>query len=177
MKLDLMRRHTARPPSRTRRLRRTLTARLMALSLLPLLVSYGVPVSTALAQPMRQPQEAPPPSQDLGGQSGPGQSGPGQSGPIIRSIEFQGNSMLPDETLRYYLGLETGQALDEDKLNESIRELWDRSLVDDIQVATTPAADGVNLVITIKERPILRSISYEGLKRISKTDIQDKLST
>src|SRR6185436_17499781 len=73
--------------------------------------------------------------------------------------------------------LETGQALDEDKLNESLRDLWNRSLVDDIQVATTPAADGVNLVITIKERPILRSISYEGLKRVSKTDIQDKLAT
>src|SRR5215213_426937 len=91
--------------------------------------------------------------------------------------------LLPGETLRYYLGLETGQPFDENQLNENIRELWNRSLLDDLQVEATPAAPsssgetGVNLVITIKERPVLRSISYEGLKRIAKTDIQDKLAT
>jgi outer membrane protein insertion porin family len=144
-------------------LTRRLPARLMAVALLPLLISGGVPISTASAQPMRNPQP-----QDISG----------QSGRTIREIQFQGNEMLADETLRYYLGLEPGQPLDEDQLNENIRELWNRSLIDDIRVETNPAADGgVNLVIVIKERPVLRSISYEGLKRISKTDIQDKLST
>jgi outer membrane protein insertion porin family len=147
-------------------LTRRLPARLMAVALLPLLISGGVPIS---AQPMRNPQAQPQrPSQDTAG----------QSGRTIREIQFQGNEMLADETLRYYLGLEAGQPLDEDQLNENIRELWNRSLIDDIQVDTNATADGgVNLVITIKERPMLRSISYEGLKRISKTDIQDKLST
>ena len=40
-----------------------------------------------------------------------------------------------------------------------------------------PTAAGVRLVITVVERPVLRSIDYEGLKRISKTDLQDKLTT
>ena len=40
-----------------------------------------------------------------------------------------------------------------------------------------PTAAGVRLVITVAERPVLRSIDYEGLKRISKTDLQDKLTT
>jgi outer membrane protein insertion porin family len=173
MKLDLTRRHIARPGG-ARRPRRPLIARLMAVALLPLMISGGVPVSPASAQPMRDAQPfQPPPSQDTAG----------QSGRTIREIQFQGNEMLADETLRYYLGLEAGQPLDEDQLNENIRELWNRSLIDDIRVDTnaTPSSssdpNGVNLVITIKERPMLRSISYEGLKRISKTDIQDKLST
>ena len=171
MKLDLTRRHeTARRPAGDRPLRRTPLARLLVVVLLPLLMTGGVPIvqiSPASAQPLRDPQPAQP-SQDTSG----------QSGRTIRDIQFRGNEMLPDETLRYYLGLETGQPFDEDKLNENIRELWNRSLIDDIQVETNPTADGgVNLVITIKERPILRSISYEGLKRISKTDIQDKLAT
>jgi len=38
-------------------------------------------------------------------------------------------------------------------------------------------ADGVKLTITVQERPILKSIDYEGLKRLSKTDVQDKIST
>lgn len=165
MKLDLLRRHTAGLPGGSRRLRRTLLARLTAVALLPLLLSGGVPMATLSAQPFQTP--------DLSG----------QSGRTIRDVKFQGNSMLPDETLRYYLGLEAGQPLDEDQLNENIRELWSRSLIDDLQVEATPTEPsssgeiGVNLVITIKERPVLRSISYEGLKRIAKTDIQDKLAT
>jgi len=160
MKLDLLRRHIAGLPGGSRRFRRTLLARLTAVALLPLLLSGGVPMATLSAQPFQTPALS------------------GQSGRTIGDIKFQGNSMLPDETLRYYLGLETGQTLDEDQLNENIRELWSRSLIDDLQVEATPAADNtVNLVITIRERPVLRSISYEGLKRVAKTDIQDKLAT
>ena len=188
MKLDLTRRHTARRPAGAHRLRRTLLARLLVVALLPLLVTGGMPLAPAAAQPMKQPQPMrnpePPSPQPAPGSPAPPASptspdmAVGQSGRIIREIRFQGNEMLPDETLGYYLGLEAGQPLDEDELNQNIRELWDRSLIDDIQVEATPTADGgVDVVITIKERPILRSISYEGLKRVAKTDIQDKLST
>ena len=175
MKLDL-RYEAARRPARARRLQRTLFARLLVVALLPLLVTGGVPSAPAWAQPMRDPQATP-------SQAAPPGPAAASAGPTIRDIKFQGNEMLPDETLRYYLGLETGQPLDEDKLNANILELWNRFLIDDIQVETTPTESslpgetGVNLVITIKERPILRSISYEGLKRVAKTDIQDKLAT
>ncbi len=99
------------------------------------------------------------------------------SGRTIEAIEFRGLKALPEDTLRYYLGIEPGQALDEETLNRNIKQLWDRGLVDDVAVESIPTASGVRLVITVQERPILRSIEYEGLKRISKTDLQDKLTT
>src|SRR5258708_17879721 len=55
--------------------------------------------------------------------------------------------------------------------------MWERGLVDEVKVDYTPVAGGVKLTITVQERPILRSIDYEGLKRLSKTDVQDKIST
>ena len=102
---------------------------------------------------------------------------PGASGRKIAALEFKGLHTLSEETLLYYLGLEIGQTLDEDRLNQSIKSLWDRNLVDDIKVETTPVAGGVKLTITVQERPILKSIDYEGLKRLSKTDVQDKIAT
>ncbi|HSF44187.1 MAG TPA: outer membrane protein assembly factor BamA [Thermoanaerobaculia bacterium] len=125
--------------------------RLLALVLLPLLVTGGMPAR----------------AQDPGG----------ADNQTIQAIEFRGLNTLSDETLRYYLGLETGQAFDQQQLDANIKELWARNLVDDIQVEAIPADQGVRLVITVVERPVLRSLSYEGLKRISKTDIQDKLTT
>ena len=125
--------------------------RLLALVLLPLLVTGGMPAR----------------AQDPGG----------AADQTIQAIEFRGLKTLSDETLRYYLGLETGQPFDPQQLDANIKELWARNLIDDVQVETVPVDSGLRLVITVAERPVLRSLSYEGMKRISKTDIQDKLTT
>src|SRR5215218_7105886 len=138
-----------RRPRRWRAVRR-----LMAASLLPLLLSGGVRAARAQALPQ-----------------------PSANGRTIEGIEFKGLKGLSEETLRYYLGLAQGEPLNEETLNKNIKQLWDRNLVDDVQVESVPTAAGVRLVITVVERPVLRSIDYEGLKRISKTDLQDKLTT
>ena len=123
--------------------------RLLAALLLPLVLSGGIPARA---------QES-------------------VNGRTIEAIEFRGLKALPEDTLRYYLGLEQGKPLDEEALNRNIKQLWDRNLVDDISVESVPTPAGVKLVITVTERPVLRSIEYEGLKRISKTDLQDKMTT
>ncbi|HJX27964.1 MAG TPA: POTRA domain-containing protein, partial [Thermoanaerobaculia bacterium] len=126
-----------------------------------------MPTPSATAQPFRTPEQLAAPSQASA-----------LNGRPIRSIQFRGTQALPEETLLYYLGLEVGQGFNEEQLNNNIKSLWERSLIDDARVEATPTADGgVDLIFTIQERPTLRSISYEGLKRISKTDIQDKLAT
>jgi outer membrane protein insertion porin family len=150
--------------------------RLLVMTLLPLMISGGVPLRVAVAQPMPTP---PAPNAPAPAGSGVPAGVPENAGRTIQAVEFHGTEgQLSEETLLYYLGLQIGQPFDEALLNRKIKELWERSLVDDIRVDAEPAANnGVKLTITVKARPILRSVSYEGLKRISKTDIQDKLST
>jgi outer membrane protein insertion porin family len=94
----------------------------------------------------------------------------------IRAVEFQGLKLLTEDTLRYYLGVEPGQELDEAALNRNIQELWRRSLVDDIKIEKVEEEGGVRLIITLVERPILRSIDYKGLKRLSRTDITERIA-
>ncbi len=95
---------------------------------------------------------------------------------VVRAIEFRGLQTLAEETLRFYLGLEEGRPLDEGELNRNLHALWDRRLVDDIRIDRETVADGVKLVITVVERPILRSVDYEGLKRLSRTDINERIA-
>ena len=123
--------------------RRSLHTRLLALLLLPLLVTGSIPVG---AQPMANP--APPPA-DTAQPSA-------MAGRTIESIEFRGLQALSEETVLYYLGVEPGQTLDEVKLNNNLQELWDRSLVDDIEVEAVPSGPSgemVKLIITVQERP------------------------
>jgi outer membrane protein insertion porin family len=104
-------------------------------------------------------------------------SAPVRAQDAIESIEIRGLKALSEETLLYYLKLEPGQPLDEEALDRNIKELWGRNLVDDVEIESFPTPAGVRLQITIAERPVLRSIDYEGLKRITKTDLQDKMTS
>lgn len=169
MKLDLPCRLSFRRPDGKRppRSLHAIHTRLFALLLLPLLATSGmpagaqVPAGTGAQVPLAAPTAEP---SELAGRP-------------IESIEFRGLQALSQETILYYLGLETGQPLDEAQLNRNLKQLWDRSLVDDVEVEAVPSGEGVKLIVTVQERPVLRSIDYQGLKRISKTDIQDKLSS
>ncbi len=94
----------------------------------------------------------------------------------IRAIEFQGLKLLPAETLSYYLGIAEGQELDESALNRNLHDLWSRNLIDDLKIDRVPVDGGVKLVISVVERPILRSLDYQGLKRVSRTDVNERIS-
>lgn len=98
-----------------------------------------------------------------------------QPAPAIVAIEFSGLRTLSEETLRYYLGIEVGTPLDQARLNRNLHQLWQRRLLDDVRVDAEPAAGGVKLTVTVVERPVLRSISYEGFKRVATTDINDRV--
>ncbi len=94
----------------------------------------------------------------------------------IREVEFRGLHLLAEETVKYYLGLTDGQELDEGALNRAIEELWRRNLIDDLKIEKVEAAGGVKLIVTVTERPILRSLDFKGLKRLSRTDITERIT-
>jgi len=94
----------------------------------------------------------------------------------IREIRFQGLRALPEDTVLFYLGLEVGATLDRAKLAQNIHEFWERRLIDDLKVESEPVDGGVRLTVTVVERPILRSIVYDGLKGISRTDVNEKMA-
>lgn len=93
----------------------------------------------------------------------------------IREVAITGLRALPEETLLFYLGLAVGEPLDMTALNRKIHELWSRDLIDDIRVDVERVADGVRLELAVVERPVLRVVEYEGLKRVSKTQITERI--
>jgi outer membrane protein insertion porin family len=94
----------------------------------------------------------------------------------VTEITIEGLATLSEGTLRFYLGLDPKAALDAASLNERIHRLWERGLIDDIRVETEETPGGVALRIHVQERPTLSSIEYVGLKRLQRTDINDRVS-
>ena len=91
----------------------------------------------------------------------------------IASVEYTGVETLSEESLSYYLDLEPGKPWDPGRLNDRIKELWGRELIDDISVEAEAEGEGVGVRVTITERPLLTSLDYDGLKKLKRSDIGD----
>lgn len=107
----------------------------------------------------------------------------GSEGLPIHSVEVEGLQQLPRETVLHYLGLAAGQTFSRAELNDGIRRLWSSELVDDVGVEVLSTAErlsaagargpGVRLVVRVVERPLLVSLSYDGLHRLGRQEISD----
>jgi outer membrane protein insertion porin family len=97
------------------------------------------------------------------------------AGREIKAVEVEGNITLTEEDLLYYLGLEPGTTYDPAQLNERLKELWDRDLIDDVEVEAVPLEDGVAILVRIEERPTLVSIDYQGLDKLKRADITEMI--
>jgi len=94
----------------------------------------------------------------------------------IVAITFEGLRAIPEDTLKYYLGVHEGRPLDEAALDRAIHALWQRKLIDDLKVSSEPVEGGVKLHVTVVERATLKSITYDGMKRVSHTDLSEKIA-
>lgn len=91
----------------------------------------------------------------------------------IASVEYAGVETLSEESLNYYLDVEVGKPWDPGRVNERIKELWERKLIDDISIGAEPEGEGVRVLVTVVERPLLVSLEYDGLKKVKRSDIGD----
>ena len=95
----------------------------------------------------------------------------------IGEITFEGLHLIPEDSISFYLGIAEGVPLDWEAINNNIHRLWERRLIDDIDVSAEPMEDGaVRVHVSLTERPILSEIEYRGLKRVATTDIEEAIS-
>jgi outer membrane protein insertion porin family len=82
---------------------------------------------------------------------------------MIRSIAVRGNQRLEPETIRAYANLAPGQTYTASKLDQSLKDLYATQLFADV---TITGADTGDLVITVRENPVINRIVLEGNKRL-----------
>jgi outer membrane protein insertion porin family len=121
----------------------------------PALAQAAAPAPTPAAPATAQP--APPPA------TVPASAASAPAQRVIRSIQVRGAERLEAETVRSYANLSPGLAYDAEKLDQAIKDLYATELFADAQIE---GADTGNLVIAIRENPVINRIVLEGNKRI-----------
>jgi outer membrane protein insertion porin family len=121
----------------------------------------------AAAQDATQPAGAVPPSQTL-----PAIAAPAPETQTIRSIAVSGNQRLEPETVVSYMKLRTGEAYTRERLDEALRDLYATELFADVQIL---GGDTGNLVIQVRENPVINRIILEGNKRIKDDKVNPEI--
>ncbi len=122
----------------------------------------GGPAAPLLAQ-----TTSPPAQPATTGQPAPEQlapvSAPAPAQRSIRSIAVRGNQRLEPETIRAYANLSPGQTYTAETLDQALKDLYATQLFADVTISGGETGD---LVIAVRENPVINRIILEGNKRL-----------
>jgi outer membrane protein insertion porin family len=90
----------------------------------------------------------------------------------IRSLTVNGNQRLEQETVLSYTALRAGEPYDRERLDQALRDLYATELFADVQIA---GADTGDIVIQVRENPVINRIILEGNRRLKDDKIQPEI--
>ena len=86
---------------------------------------------------------------------------------ILKNIIVKGNDRVSNETIIVFTSAKIGEEINTVRLNEIVNNLYDTNFFENISTTF----DNQELVITVKENPIINTIQFKGIK--SKTLIEN----
>ncbi len=90
----------------------------------------------------------------------------------IRSLTVSGNQRLEADTVLSYTQLRPGEAYDRERLDQALRDLYATELFADVQIAGEDSGD---IVIQVRENPVINRIVLEGNRRLKDDKIQPEI--
>ena len=90
----------------------------------------------------------------------------------VRSLTVSGSQRLEPDTVLSYMNLRVGQPYDREKLDAAIRQLYETELFADVQIL---GGDTGNIVVQVRENPVINRIILEGNKRLKSEKINPEI--
>lgn len=82
----------------------------------------------------------------------------------VLSVRVQGNQVIATETITSKISLREGIQLSQEMVNEDIKRLYATNFFRDIRIDVEPEAGGVHVIVVVDEKPVVRSVLFEGNK-------------
>ena len=133
--------------------------------------------AAAAAAQEAPPPPTPPPAPASAPQSTAPATGIPASAPTekIVGIRVLGYQTVSPDTIAHYLGVKVGDVYDPEGIRARFHTLWDVGLLDNVTIEADHSPEGVTLVVTVEERPTITALDFEGNKKITTSQIRDRL--
>lgn len=96
---------------------------------------------------------------------------PGDTALVIANIKVEGNQRVEPETVASYMTVHPGDRFDPQKIDESIKALFNTGLFGDVQMRF----EGTTLVVSIVENPIINRVLFTGNDKLSEENLTKEL--
>jgi outer membrane protein insertion porin family len=93
----------------------------------------------------------------------------------LADVRLVGAKSLTRETALFYLELRPGDPWDEKAVISGFRKLWEAGILDDLRMDRESTSAGTVLVLYVKEKARITTVDYEGNRKVSNSEIKDKL--
>ena len=91
----------------------------------------------------------------------------------IKKFEIYGNDRISDETILMFSDLEIGQDINENDLNDSLKELYYTDYFKDVSISVEKNI----VIIKVVENPIIQKIIINGVKEGNLLEIIDDVTS
>jgi outer membrane protein insertion porin family len=90
---------------------------------------------------------------------------------VVRDMRVEGLQRISEGTVFNYLPINVGDTVDQLRIQEAIRALYQQALFDDIEIRR----EDDTLIIVVRERPSIESFTIDGNKDIKTEDLMESL--
>jgi outer membrane protein insertion porin family len=101
----------------------------------------------------------------------PQEFAPAAQAQAVGRIVVEGNQRIETETVLSYMQIGPGQPFDSEKIDESLKSLFQTGLFSDVRIFRR----GNNLVVTVEENPMINRVNFEGNSEVKDKDLEKEV--
>ncbi|MEW6358894.1 MAG: outer membrane protein assembly factor BamA [Planctomycetota bacterium] len=94
-------------------------------------------------------------------------------GKTVKAIVIEGNRRIPDRKIRAAIRTRAGEPYRSEVVDQDMGRVWALGYFEDIKVRTEPKEEGVKVVFTVVERPVVSKVIFLGNKEIKEGTLRE----
>src|SRR5574344_619281 len=95
----------------------------------------------------------------------------------ISDIKIEGLKNFDESIVRDEISIKKKQAIDNNKINDDIKKILETGYFDDVSVETKIDSKGLIVVYKVAEKPMIKTIKFEGNTNFKKSQIKMNVDT
>jgi len=92
----------------------------------------------------------------------------------VEEVRVVGNRRIPESTIIYYIQTKENDPYNEQQILRDYRGLLRTNFFSDAKVFIDQGETGLIVIFEVKEKPLIRSIEYEGMKSFKESDVLER---
>src|SRR5207247_10566431 len=93
----------------------------------------------------------------------------------LEEVRVAGNRSIPTDTIKYNLQTKPNDQFNPNVIRREIKTLYALGHFDDIRVEEDQGKIGKIIIFRVREKKLIRSVKYDGLKSVTNSEVLDKL--